>query len=140
MKLILERQHLGQRFTEGKLRIQGTTFSCDTLEPPYVPIRTRFDKLPDGTAIPYGNYEVRITYSPKFHAKRPLLVNVPFFEGVRIHEGNSVADTTGCILVGVKDRPGHIYLSRVTLHRLLNSLLLTSPQELVTLSVTANVI
>ena len=31
----------------------------------------------------------------------PLLLNVPGFDGIRIHKGNSAIDTSGCILVEI---------------------------------------
>lgn len=52
------------------------------------------------TAIPSGRYRVEVTYSPKFKRWLPVLHDVPGFTGIRIHAGNTSADTDGCILVG----------------------------------------
>jgi hypothetical protein len=51
------------------------------------------------TAIPFGKYEGQVTYSPHFKREMPLIKNVEQFEGIRIHGGNEIEDTLGCILV-----------------------------------------
>lgn len=69
-------------------------------------------KVPGQTAIPYGTYEVTITYSPRFKRTLPLLNGVKAFSGIRIHSGNTAADTEGCLLPGVNDKVGQVSNSR----------------------------
>lgn len=52
------------------------------------------------TAIPAGQYNITITFSQKFQKRMILVENVPGFTGIRVHGGNTAADTLGCILVG----------------------------------------
>ena len=105
MKLTLRRIALRTDYTIGKLHINGT-YVCDTLEDPVRDLNKngRFDngerKIPGETAIPYGTYEVVVNMSPKFKRLLPRLLNVPHFEGILIHRGNTAKDSAGCILVG----------------------------------------
>lgn len=113
MELLLERKYLKSNYTIGKLYIDGKFF-CNTLEDCVRDINKNgtFDcgefKIKGHTAIPYGKYEVNITYSLKFRRDLPLLLNVPFFEGIRIHRGNTHKDSSGCILVGENTKKGMV--------------------------------
>jgi hypothetical protein len=59
-------------------------------------------KVKGESAIPYGIYRVRKTQSPKYGRPMWELQNVPGFQGIRIHSGNTEADTEGCLLFGKK--------------------------------------
>ena len=70
--------------------------------------KIKFLKVYGETCIPYGTYKVELSYSPKFKRELPLLLNVPAFEGIRIHKGNDRSHTSGCILVGENKKKGMV--------------------------------
>ena len=79
-------------------------------------------------AIPTGFYRLRLTYSPRFGEILPILDAVYGYaqsnrafrlrQGIRIHAGNTIEHTTGCILVGEKDP---LPRDKKSKHRLLSS-------------------
>jgi hypothetical protein len=106
MNLKLVRKTFTEQSTIGELSVDGK-FECFTLED-----KVRAVKIHGSTAIPEGIYEVVINFSDKFKKQLPLLLKVPNFEGVRIHSGNTPADTEGCILVGQTKSPDFVGNSR----------------------------
>lgn len=60
------------------------------------------------TAIPYGTYIVKNTWSPKFKRKLPLVVGVNHFDGIRFHRGVRVEHTDGCLLTGLNTKKGEL--------------------------------
>ena len=122
MKLTLKRIALRSTYTIGRLYVDGNYF-CDTLEDTVRDINKngKFDngekKVYAKTAIPYGTYEIKWTYSPRFKKYTPQLMNVPSFEGVRVHSGNSSTDTEGCLLLGEKKKVGMVLNSRATINK-----------------------
>lgn len=60
----------------------------------------RETKVWGDTAIPKGTYNVTASLSQRFRKVLPEVHSVQGFQGVRIHGGNSKADSHGCVLVG----------------------------------------
>lgn len=112
MKITVKRLHKTNTSTIGELLIDGV-FECYTLEDV-----EREVKVKSETAIPKGTYKVIINQSNRFKRLLPLLLNVPNFEGVRIHSGNSNHDTEGCILVGQTMGKDYIGKSRKAFDKL----------------------
>lgn len=115
MKLELIRTFKGTEYTIGKLYVGGI-YLCDTIEDT---VREDGVKVYGKTAIPDGTYKVMLTYSNKFKKVLPLLLDVPMFEGIRIHSGNTEDDSLGCIIVGQNKEKGKVINSRVTFDKLM---------------------
>lgn len=126
MKLFLKRVALRDTYTIGKLYID-THYFCDTCEDKVRDIE-REGKVYGKTAIPYGTYKVTLkVQSPKYSQRAaydwckgylPRLLNVPHFEGILIHAGNTADDSSGCILCGQNKVKGKVINSMETLKRL----------------------
>jgi len=105
MKLKLVREFFTPTETLGSLYVDGKFF-CFTLEDRDRGLRSSHAltdilnrKVKAQTAIPYGKYKVSVTMSNRFKRLMPLIHNVPGFEGIRIHGGNTHHNTEGCPLV-----------------------------------------
>ncbi len=112
MQITIKRLYKTDTSTIGELFINGI-FECFTLEDVERPV-----KIKNETAIPKGTYKVIINQSNRFKRLLPLLLNVPNFEGIRIHSGNSNHDTEGCILVGQTRNKNYIGQSRKAFNKL----------------------
>lgn len=87
-------------------------YDCQTLEPP---VRKNFG------CIDLGDYKAVLYHSPKFKRDVILLKDVPYRSLIEIHSGNTVNDTRGCILVGVRFCGSSVlHNSRVTLNSILS--------------------
>ena len=94
MIIAIKRLYKSKNSTVGEMTVDGK-WECYTLEDV-----ERDVKIKSETAIPKGTYKVIINKSNRFKKLLPLVLNVPNFEGIRIHPGNTNHDTEGCILVG----------------------------------------
>lgn len=106
MKLTLKRIAMRDTYTIGKLYADGR-YICDTLEDKVRDLR-REKKVPGETAIPTGTYKVVVNISSKFRRLLPRLLDVPYFDGILIHRGNTASDSAGCILVGENKAIGKV--------------------------------
>lgn len=129
MRLELKRIAKKPTYTIGRLYINEEYF-CDTIEDTdrglnsYMSLEeVKAKKVKGKTAIPTDTYRVKITYSPRFKKDMPLIENVVGFDGIRIHSGNTVEDTEGCIIVGENKVVGKVINSKETYNKLFSILL-----------------
>ena len=129
MKIKVDRKYKKETYTIGNLYIDGKWF-CNTLEDRDRGLKNtdsinfiKSKKVYGETAIPTGKYRLTLdVVSPKYSnvawyrnlcgGRMPRFVNVPGFEGVLIHPGNTAIDTLGCLLVGMNTVKGKLTQSR----------------------------
>lgn len=117
MNLRLERLEREKAYTLGQLYVDDA-YECWVLEDP---VRDG-PKVHGETAIPEGRYRVVLDKSPRFRRRMPHLLDVPGFSGIRIHSGNTVTDTEGCLLVGCDRLGGTVVRSRDAFASLMSKL------------------
>lgn len=140
MKILIDRKWKKEEYTIGKLYVDGVFFS-NTLEDKdrslinsMSPEEIKKKKKAGETAIPTGTYKIRMNISsPRFSksnwyikncngARMPRLKDVPGYDGVLIHCGNTAKDTEGCILVGKNDVKGMVTKSKDYFLKLYNTM------------------
>ena len=139
MKLVVDRKWKKSDYTISNLYIDGVKF-CNVLEDADRMISSDMDldmikmlKVKGQTAIPTGTYKVTLSaQSPKYtksktmmafcKAYMPRLLNVPGYDGVLIHPGNTAADSEGCLLVGKNDVVGKVTNSTYWFKQLYNKM------------------
>ena len=128
MKLLLRRLYRKDTYIIGKLYIDGEYF-CDVVEDrdrgltqdmPLSEIKKI--KVMHETAIPYGTYKVVLSYSPRFKRILPAILNVPGFEGIRIHNGKNSGSSSGCLIVGRNTIKGGVTSSKEYMEKLIDIL------------------
>lgn len=70
-------------------------------------------KVPGRTAIPAGRYRLIVDWSTRFQKYAFHILNVPNFDGIRIHSGNTDKDTDGCLLTGQERALDAVFNSRL---------------------------
>lgn len=130
MKIEVRRIAKKKDYTIGRMYVDGK-YVCDTLED-----AVRDAKIKHVTAIPEGEYKVamgivspkysqaKYAWGVKYNGKLPRLLDVPKYDGVLIHVGNSNKDTSGCILVGRNTIVGKLTESTKTFYNLMDKWLI----------------
>ena len=147
MELKVIRKWKKNEYTIGDLYVDGVWVS-NTLEDKVRDLNRngKFDngesKIPGKTAIPYGRYEVtmkvrspkysnfaKYSWAKKYDGYLPRLLQVPHFEGVLIHPGNTAADTEACLIVGENKVVGKVINSVNTFRRLMDDYLVPAKKR-----------
>lgn len=126
MEILQKRFSFTKRTTLSKLLINNS-FETNILEDCVRedPIGSPVEKwkIPNVTAIPYGEYEVVIDWSKRFQRNMIHILNVPGFEGIRAHSGDTDKDTDGCVITGDSIlNNDYVYNSKPALKRLENKI------------------
>lgn len=149
MKLTIKLLANRPTYSISKLYIDDVYF-CDVLEDTQRGLKQTDDlqvikskKVYGDTAIPRGTYKITMdvvsnkfksrSWAKPYDGKLPRLLDVPGYEGVLIHPGNTSKDTLGCILVGKNNIVGQVTNSVNTFHTLMNKLLAEKDDITITL-------
>ena len=103
INLRLEREYYNENFTLGRLYVDDV-YECDTLEPRWRDYAGGDKKVKGESAIPEGRYKMFMRSNGRHHFTVPQLMDVPMFNAIQIHPGNTFKDTQGCILVGINHK------------------------------------
>jgi hypothetical protein len=127
MELKTIRYNTEKTFSDGLFFINNK-FQCHTIEDGHKDVKVKGE-----TRIPDGRYEVTLRkeggfhgrylkeYGASFHKGMLWVRNVPNFEYILIHVGNSAKDTEGCLLVGMTnsaDEAGFIGGSKIAYRKI----------------------
>ena len=137
MRLTLNRKEFTDKSTIGELFIEGK-FECFVLEDKDRKLETAGEKAKvyGLSAISRGHYSIIISWSNRFKQLMPLLLNVPYFEGIRIHKGNVPEHSHGCLLVGNTKGKDSIGGSAIAYDRLFKKLSAAAKKEKIVIEIT----
>lgn len=106
MEIKVIRKYFKETYTIGKMFIEGNMF-CEVLEDRDRGLSDDMSlsqikkiKIYSKTAIPYGRYEVKSYFWPKYRKVYPWLQNVKGFTGILCHQGRTADHSSGCLLLG----------------------------------------
>jgi hypothetical protein len=125
MEIKIIRDTFTEISTVGKMYVDGP-FYCYTLEDQ---TRESGVKVAGKTAIPEGRYRVIIDQSKRFKRAMPHILDVPGFEGIRIHTLNRASETEGCIGVGFTRSKDFIGESRLAFNQFFDKLYMGLAKE-----------
>ena len=120
---------IGELYVQEEDKLTQTYKVCDTIEDAFRLLPKTCPNTPKGksceckekvygkTCIPNGTYTVVLSYSNRFKRVLPELLDVPHFLGIRMHAGNSSADSSGCILLGTKSKGDWVTDSMVAFNK-----------------------
>lgn len=141
MTIDLCRKYLKDNYTIGILYIDGKRI-CESVEDKDRGLSQtdsieviKAKKVKGKTAIPVGTYEIKITYSPRFKKNLPLLIDVPGFDGIRIHPGNTADDTEGCLIFGRNTEKGKVTNSRFWTNQVIEAIAFALQKEKVFINI-----
>lgn len=135
MELLLKRKKRNADSTIGELYINGKyfCFTCEDVDRGLTQSMSleeiKKKKVHGKTAIPAGRYAVVLSMSQRFKKYLPELVNVPGYAGVRIHTGNTSADTEGCLLPGMQSNGEQVLDSKTAMVYLMKQLQAVEKKE-----------
>lgn len=136
MELKLVRKWKKNDYTVGQFFINGVKFS-ESIEDKDRGLTNNMSeqevsskKIKGVTAIPTGKYEIKLTWSNRFHGrawcrkydgKCPQIMNVKGFQGIRIHPLNTAQDSLGCIGLGENKQVGRVINSTAYFYKLMDN-------------------